>query len=128
MSEYDNAPVVEVDPTKDANDNKLMGILCYLGILWLVPLLTKKHEESPFTKFHLNQGLLLSVFGFGGSIALNIVSSILSFVPVFGLIMMLVGLALSITTFVFFIIGIINAAKGEMKPLPLIGGLYTFFK
>jgi len=34
------------DLKKDAEDNKIMGILAYLGILVLVPILAAK--ESPF--------------------------------------------------------------------------------
>ena len=48
------------DP-RDIADNKLMAILCYLGILWLIPFLAAK--ESPFVKYHLNQGLLVLILG-----------------------------------------------------------------
>jgi hypothetical protein len=42
---------------KDVEDNKLISILCYFGILLLIPLLTK--PDSQFVKFHSNQGLVL---------------------------------------------------------------------
>ena len=119
----------EPDPaTKDAQDNKLMAVLCYLGILWLVPLLMKEHEKSPFVKFHLNQGIMLSIIAVVGNIALSTVAAITSFVPGLGLIMSLVSGAFGLVTFVFFILGIINAAQGKMSPLPLVGNIYTFFK
>ena len=43
---------LEVD-AEDAEKNKVMGILAYLGILVLVPILAAK--DSPFAKYHANQ-------------------------------------------------------------------------
>ena len=39
---------------QDIADNKLLCILCYFGLLLLIPLLVKK--DSPFVRFHCNQG------------------------------------------------------------------------
>lgn len=100
-----------VDP-KDAEDNKVMAILAYFGILFLVPLLVAK--TSPFARFHTNQGILLCIAGVAVGIVLNIL--VVIFAAISGLFVMLTGL-LSI----IFGLGIINAAKGEMKELPLIG-------
>ena len=50
----------------------------------------------------------------------GIALGIIAIIPVVGTIVAAVG---SIATFVFAILGIINAVKGEMKPLPLIGGI-----
>ena len=47
---------LEVDPD-DAEKNKIFGILAYLGILCLVPIFAAK--DSPFAKYHANQGLVL---------------------------------------------------------------------
>lgn len=100
-----------VDP-KDAQDNKIMGILAYLGILVLVPILAAK--ESPFARFHANQGLLLLI----ANVAFSIIYYILMFISL--TVGMIFGI-LSIGILVLIIIGIINAAKGEMKELPIIG-------
>ncbi|MDR1098680.1 MAG: hypothetical protein LBL57_11170 [Tannerella sp.] len=100
-----------VDP-KDVQDNKVMAILAYLGILVLVPIFAAK--ESPFARFHANQGILLFIV----SIVFYIIYYILLFtVPVVALIFSI----LSIGILILVIIGIINAAKGEMKELPIIG-------
>lgn len=90
--------------------NKLMAAISYIWILFLVPLLAAK--DDAFARFHANQGLLL----FLASIALGIISII----PFIGPIISAIG---GIVTFVFMILGIINALKGEMKPLPFIGGI-----
>lgn len=43
----------------DVESNKAMAVLSYLGILVLVPLLGAKN--SPFARFHTNQGLILCI-------------------------------------------------------------------
>ena len=60
--------------TKDAQDNKAMGILAYLGILVLVPIFAAK--ESPFARFHANQGLVLLIAEAAYGIAVAILSAI----------------------------------------------------
>ena len=113
---YDTASATAYGPNPaDVEKNKVFAILAYLGILFLIPLLAAK--DSPFAMYHANQGLVL----FLGAIALSVASAILSFVvPILGAI---VGLFIWVVPLVFIILGIINAANGQMKPLPLIGGI-----
>lgn len=93
----------------DINDNRIMAILAYIGLLVLVPLLAAKN--SPFARFHANQGLLLLI--------LELISSfVASIIPWIG---WLVGALLSVLCFALFILGLINAVKGNAKELPLIG-------
>ena len=94
----------------DVEKNKVMAILAY--ILFFVPLLAAK--DSPFAMYHANQGLLLFLM----SVSVNIIGYL---VPIIGWFIVLpVG---GIAVLVFMILGIINAANGQMKPLPLIGGI-----
>ena len=92
----------------DAEENKLFGVLGYLGILFLIPLLAKK--ESPFAQFHAKQGMVLFIVGFVG-----FVGSFIIWIP-------LVGWAVAIFLLVLMIMGIVNALGGKTKELPLIGG------
>jgi uncharacterized membrane protein len=41
------------------NNDLIYGILCYLGILWVVSLLTNKKNE--FFRLHLGQGLVVLI-------------------------------------------------------------------
>ena len=101
---------------KSGGDNdKLMGVLAYLGILVLVPLLSAK--DSPFAQYHANQGLVLLIAG--------VIVGAASAFPIIG--WFIVGPIGGILLFILAIMGIINAANGEMKPLPLIGQ-YTILK
>lgn len=106
-------PVAQPTNSTDAEKNKVMAIVGYiLPILFFIPLVSDA-KNSPFAKFHANQQLNLLL----AAIAVNIVGTI---IPILGwfIILPLGSLAL----IVFAIMGIINAAKGEMKKLPLIGG------
>ena len=108
----------------DANDvtqNKVMGILAYLGILCLVPIFAAKN--SPYARFHANQGLVLFIAEIAYGIVYGILAVVFAFIPVIGLIVIaLLGLA-SIVFVVFLVIGIMNACSGEPKKLPIIGGI-----
>ena len=94
--------------------NKLLAAISYIGILFLVPLLAAK--DDAFARYHANQGLVLFI----ANIAAAIAGFILGFIPVIGII---VAWIIRIALFVLMILGIINALKGEMKPLPFIGGI-----
>jgi len=106
------------DLSKDAQDNKIMGVLAYLGILFLVPLLAAK--DSPFAKYHANQGVILFIYAIAVFIVGMILSVLLGTIGL-GTIGWLLSLLLNLSVLVFVIIGIINALNGEKKPLPLIG-------
>ena len=97
----------------DAEKNKAMAIIGYiLPILFFIPLVTDA-KNSAFAKFHANQQLNLLL----AAIAVNIVGTV---IPVLGWFIILpLG---SIALIVLAIMGIINAAKGTMKKLPIIGG------
>lgn len=57
-------------------------------------------------------------------IILGIAIPIIAVVPVIGWIIALLGAPLLwIALLIFAIMGIVSAAKGEMKPLPIIGGI-----
>lgn len=100
----------------DNSNDKVYGVLSYIGILWLVGLLASKSE---YTRFHVNQGLVLFIIG----VALGIVSGILSVIPFIGWLGMIIGGLGSLATLILMILGIVNAAQGEMKPLPVIGSI-----
>ncbi len=111
-------PPVAPTPTpqggSDAEKNKLFAIIGYIfPILFFVPLVSDA-KNSPFAKFHANQQLNFLLFTVVGYIA----STILTFI----FIGILLWFVVMIASIVFMIMGIINASKGEMKKLPVIGG------
>jgi uncharacterized membrane protein len=109
----EQAPVAQPTASKsDADANKAMAIIGYIiPILFFIPLVTDA-KNSPFAKFHAGQQLNLLL----AAVAVNVVGMI----PVLGWFIVLpIG---SILLIILAIMGIINAAKGEMKKLPMIGG------
>ena len=98
----------EYDP-EDIKKNKVMAILAYFGILFLIPLLAAK--DSKFARFHTNQGIVLFIC--------ELICAALASIHV-TLIQVCVWI-IDVILFVFCIIGIINAAKGKVKELPVIG-------
>lgn len=99
---------------EDIEKNTAMAVLAY--IIFLIPLLAAK--DSPYAKYHTNQGLVL----FLAALAINVVGSV---IPIIGWIFIIpVG---NVFILVLAIIGIINAAQGKAKALPLIGS-FTLLK
>ena len=90
----------------DVDSNKVMGILAYL--IFLIPLLVAK--ESPFARFHTNQGLLVFLLYFA--------CGIIAMIPFVGWIIALIGWFFGLACI---IMGILNAVGGKMKELPIIG-------
>ncbi|WP_138264464.1 zinc-ribbon domain-containing protein [[Clostridium] hylemonae] len=108
----------------DVCSNKGMGVLSYLGILVLIPLLAG-NKNSEYVRFHSNQGLVLFIT----SVVINLLSgnwvfglhSLISFSGWwFGWIFDLIGLVL----FIFAVMGIVYACRGEKKELPFIGQIH----
>ena len=104
------------DPA-DVQANKAMGVLSYLGILVLIPLLAAKN--SPFARFHCNQGIVLALAEALAGIVLGIGRKL----PLIGWIFRLAGGLASVLWIVLAVIGIINAVNGQAKELPVIGGI-----
>lgn len=98
----------------DIEQNKIMAVLAYLGFLILIPILAA--SNSKFARFHSNQGLVLLIFGF----AFSVLARLFFFIP---LLTGLLSFVVSIAFIVFVIIGIVNAANGKAKELPLIGSI-----
>lgn len=100
--------------TEDIEKNKLVAALSYFFLLVLIPILTAK--DSPFAKFHANQGIVLIIF----DLAIGVASWFLGIIPIIG---GLVSWLLYLVVVVLSIVGIINALQGKAKQLPIIGGI-----
>ena len=103
--------------------SKVLAALSYLGILILAPAIAGKNASNPkFVRLHLKQGIVLLIATFVYNMIYRIITGFcddgtLLFVSV-------VGSIGSIALCVIQIIGIINAAKGRYKELPIIGSLF----
>lgn len=116
----DTADTTDEFSPEDIAQNKGMAVVSYLGILVLIPIFGA--PKSKFARFHANQGLVLFI----ADIAYSIVQSIIT--KVFYAISWSLGSIVSsilglvwILFLVLVIIGIVNAANGRAKELPVIG-------
>ena len=87
-------------------NRKLFSILSYLGFLFVLPFIFCKDDQ--FALYHAKQGAVLFLYG--------IVCRLLSVVPV-------VGAVARMFHIYCLVMGISNALKGRMRPLPYIGQL-----
>ncbi|WP_316843754.1 DUF4870 domain-containing protein [Pedobacter psychrodurus] len=98
-------------------DNKTLSIISYITIIgWLVAYFSGKDKADALLKYHLRQSLGLAIVSIVFNIAFTIIASIVPSLSFLGL----VGYAFII----LWILGIINAANGALKPVPLIGKMF----
>jgi uncharacterized membrane protein len=117
------APAQEQQPAAqnaatDTQDNKVVFMFSY--ILFFLPLIACPNSKAG--RFHANQGLVLLLTSIAGQIAVSILSAILVMIWWrFWVIATLLGWAWAIAVLALVIMGMINANKGELKQLPVIG-------
>lgn len=107
--------------SEDIKNNKVVSILAYFGILFLIPLLAAK--DSKFAKYHANQGLTLCL----AWVIVAVVIGALGNIPFIWWLFDIIGALASLAGILLMIVGIINAANGKAKELPFIGNI-TFLK
>ena len=98
----------QVSENSKDEDNKLMGILSYIGVLCLIPLLTKK--DNTFVFFHAKQGVVLFIA--------EVATAFVAAIPLLGWV---VAPIVSIIWLILAIIGIVNVLDGKQKELPILG-------
>lgn len=100
---------------------KGLGVLSYFGPLFIITLI---FGNSQFTRFHANQGLVLFII----EAVVSAACTILGFIPFLGAILAgIIGGVIGLITLIAAIYGIVAAAQGEMKPIPVLGSI-TFIK
>ncbi|MDF2631966.1 MAG: hypothetical protein K0Q85_562 [Caproiciproducens sp.] len=131
-------PPVYPQYTMPVDNTKAFSILSYIGILWLVGLLAD--GNNPRVRFHVNQGIILTIFEIAVNVAISIVKSIISviFIQSFSGFMMLSQLGMVVNGILslagtclcvaYIIIGVLHAAQGREEPLPIIGTLFQVLK
>ncbi|MEM8874977.1 MAG: DUF4870 domain-containing protein [Planctomycetota bacterium] len=98
----------------------VMCVLSYLGILSLVPLLAKK--DDPFIQWHARQGIGLTIAMFAVFFVIVIFAVILALISgILALLANLLLLAAAVGWLVLTIMGIIKACSGEKWLMPGIG-------
>ena len=105
-----------VMPSADAEQNKVYAMIAYLPLLFLVGLMAV--PQSRFVRFHANQGMILTI----AFVLVQLAGRILGGIPFVGWILWRASEVLVFGCVVLIVIGMVNAARGESKRLPVIGG------
>ena len=112
------------------NNDKVMAILSYLGLLWLIPLCTSAYKNSEFVNFHFNQGAIILFIALGwaviGSILRAIFIVIFFWFPVMSVLLNIAITVVSLGLVALIVLGIIGAVKDKMDPLPVVGYIKLF--
>ena len=122
-------------------NEKLFAILSYIGILWLIGLLVAPEKTDAKVKFHVGQGIILSIAGAVLGIVSGIINAILGavfqvtflgvglgYVSTVGVVFQtIVSLAVSVIIILLVIKGILNVVNNKQEPLPVIGR-FAFYK
>lgn len=91
--------------------NKVIGIVSYITVIGLiVAFILNQNDRDPFPSFHIRQSLGIFITGVG--------VSFLSIVPLIGWVLAVIG---SLLVLVMWLMGLISAIGGEMKPVPVLG-------
>ena len=111
----------------DVQANKIYGVISYLSWLVLISFFFAP-KDSPYSKFHINQGLVLAVCEIAWYILQKIIGVLLFailgiFAPFLYTAIMSILSLLNVLFLILAIIGVINAVRGVEKPLPVIGGI-----
>ena len=113
--QYSAMPPSQPQSGGGEQNKTLLGVLAYLGPLVIVSYILGKDQS--YVKFHVKQGLVL--------LAIEVLTWVaVMILPFFWMILNLVNLGV----FILAIIGIINAAQGKEKELPLVGQFASYFK
>ena len=107
---------------EDIQQNRVMGILAYISWLVLIPIFAAK--DSKWAKFHANNGLLLAI----AEIAVWIVFGLLGMIPYAGWLFIALNIITSLALTGLMVFGIVNAARGRAKELPIIGDKIKILK
>ena len=105
-------------PPSAAGEDKTVAIISYLTLIgFIVAIILHSSKKTKLGAFHLRQmlGFMLTW------IAVVVCQFILIFIPILG---WLAIFALYISMLVLWIMGLIGAINGEMKPMPVVGPLY----
>ena len=114
-AEEEPAEAEEFSPADaDVRRNRLWAALSYLCVLVVLPLLFAR--ESPYVRFHANQGLLLLLFTVLSYILLTLLNLFTPFFAVLRLLLLVIAAVLMCY-------GIFNALFGRVQPMPLFGDL-----
>jgi uncharacterized membrane protein len=107
-------PPSEAAGTSLAVEDKTVAILSYVTLVgFIAAIFIHQNHKTQLGAFHLRQVLGLALTGAAGAV--------FGVVPILGWI---VWFGVVVALFVLWILGLLSALKGDMRPVPLLGEHY----
>ncbi|WP_202111264.1 DUF4870 domain-containing protein [Sphingobacteruim zhuxiongii] len=106
---------MENQPFNNVDEGKNIAIIAYLTIIGLIIAFVLNNEKkNEFARFHIRQslGIFITLFAV----------SIVSYIPYIGWIIAIAGVIIGV---IMWVIGIMNAANGKQKVVPILGEQYN---
>ncbi len=108
----------ETPPVTPVAEDRTVAILAYITLIgFIIAIVMHSSKKTALGAFHLRQ--VLGLFVTGVAFGLSVI--VLAFIPILGWLAILLGW-LSLLALV--IMGLIAAASGQMKPVPVLGEKY----
>ena len=115
MSTSETPPVTPVTPV---TEDRTVAILAYITLIgFIIAIVLHSNKKTALGAFHLRQVLGLFVTG----VAFGLCAIILAFIPIIGWLAIALGW---LSMLVMVIMGLIGAATGQRKPVPVLGEHY----
>jgi len=97
-----------------STEDKTVAVLCYITLIgFIAAIFIHQNQKTQLGAFHLRQVLGMVLTAAAGSVC--------GVVPVLGWI---VWFFVVVVLFVFWVMGLISAVRGEMRPVPVLGEHY----
>lgn len=110
----DPIPPPAATPVVVAED-KTVAIVSYLTLIgFIVAIVLHGNKKTQLGAYHLRQSLGLMI----AFVVCWVVNAILVFIPIIGWLMIM---ALWLGLLVIWLFGLVNAASGKLKPVPVVG-------
>jgi uncharacterized membrane protein len=98
-------------------NNRTLSMVSYFTLIgWLIAYFMGKEKADDLLKYHLRQSLGLAIVSILFNVLTNIIAYIipgLAFVGMLGLVIV-----------ILWVMGMINAANGAKRPVPLVGKMF----
>ncbi|MFD2034087.1 DUF4870 domain-containing protein [Belliella marina] len=100
-----------METTYKESEDKTIAIIAYITFIGLIiAFVLNAEKKNEFAKFHIKQML--------GLVLMAVVTSFIGLIPFIGWLIAFVVLFLELY---MWIVGLLNAINGRMKPLPILG-------
>ena len=98
-----------------SQEGKKIATISYITVIGLIiAFVMNNDKKDPFASYHIRQVVGLAVSG--------LVMGVVGMVPILGWLVVLLG---SFVLLYMWIMGLINAINGRLKPVPLLGKQYA---